>query len=236
MTELADLIKSYQTPEKAKDLLGKTKAVFLVGISGAGKDTILKELLKSNKFHYIVSHTTRSPRENEGVMEQNGLDYHFISHEEAERMLNNDEFVEAKYYSGNIYGTSIREFEAALNEQKIAITDIEVQGVSEYVKISANITPIFILPPDFETWQNRLKSRYSGKDPDEADAKQRMQTAKKELEEALSKNYFEFVINDDLERAVEAVYGIADGSLSVTKNDQAKTIARQMLDKLKGLL
>lgn len=234
MTDLNKLIKNYKTPDKAKDLLSKNKAVFLVGITGAGKDTILKELLKTGKLHYIVSHTTRPPRENEGVMEVDGQNYHFITFEEAESMLRNEEFVEAKYYTGNIYGTSIKEFEDALAEQKIAITDIEVQGVSEYVNISSNVTPIFILPPDFGTWQQRLKTRYAGMEPDEADMQKRLETAKKELEEALSKNYFEFVINDDLSRAVTAVDGIAHGKLSAEKNEQAQELAWQLLEKLKS--
>ena len=232
MADLNELIKNYKTPDRAKDLLGNTKAVFLVGITGAGKDTILKELFKTGKFHYIVSHTTRQPRENEGAMEVDGQNYHFISTAEAESMLENGDFVEAKYYSGNIYGTSVGEFEEALREEKIAITDIEVQGVSEYVKISENVTPVFILPPDFATWQERLKARYAGIEPDAADIQKRMETAKKELEEALSKDYFEYVINDDLSRAVIAVDEVAHGSLSTEKNEQARQLARELLEKL----
>lgn len=228
---LTELVQNYKTPGRAKDLLNKTKAVFLVGISGAGKDTILKELLKTDKFHYIVSHTTRPIRENQGVSEQTGQDYHFITHDKAESMLDNDEFVEAKYYSGNIYGTSIQEFEAALVENKIAITDIEIQGVSEYVKISENVTPIFILPPNFEEWQKRLKMRYTNEVENE-DMKLRLETAKKELQEALSKDYFEFVINDDLSRAVTAVDEVANGRLSAKKNLQAKKIAQTLLEQL----
>lgn len=233
MPGVDDLIANYKTPDRAKDLLSKTRAVFLVGITGAGKDTILKELLKTGKFHYIVSHTTRQPRENQGVAEVDGQNYHFITLEEAESMLRSEEFVEAKYYTGNIYGTSIKEFESALDEQKIAITDIEVQGVSEYVIISHKITPIFILPPDFETWQQRLEARYAGEEPDESDMQKRLQTARRELEEALSKDYFEFVINDDLARAVSAVEEIAEGSLSSAKNDHARQLAAQLLKRLK---
>ncbi|HYF96612.1 MAG TPA: hypothetical protein VD947_01080 [Patescibacteria group bacterium] len=232
MADLDELIKNYRAPDTAKNLLKETKAVFLVGISGAGKDTILKELLKTNKYHYIVSHTTRQPRENQGIAEQDGVEYHFISHDEAKVMLRNQEFIEAKYYSGNIYGTSVKEFEDALNEQKTALTDIEVQGVSEYVKISENIVPVFILPPDFETWQNRLKARYGGQEPDETDMQKRLETAKRELEEALSKDYFEFVINDNLSRSVTAVDEIAHGRLSVEKNEQARQLAKNLLNNL----
>ena len=230
--QLIDLLDSYSVPEKATALLKQAKVVFLVGVSGAGKNTILNELLKTGKYKLVVSHTTRLPRENHGVLEKDGQHYHFINEEEAHRMLDNDEFIEAKTYSGNIYGTSIREVEEAYAQGKIAISDIEVQGVAEYMRASSNVTPIFILPPDFDTWQQRLKARYGREEPNQSDMQKRMDTAKKELEEALNKDYFEFVINDDLERAANAVDEIAHGSLSAAKNNNARQLAQDLLNNL----
>jgi guanylate kinase len=232
MQNIDDLIKNYKPPQEAIELLDSTKAVFLVGISGAGKDTILKELIKTGRFHYIVSHTTREPRENSGVMEQDGKDYHFINLDKAKSMLKNNEFIEAKFYSGNVYGTSLEEFKQAQKEQKTAITDIEVQGVGEYASISKNITPIFVLPPNYEVWQTRLMSRYEGSEIDEEDLRLRKETAKNELEEALSKDYYQFVINDDLTRSTQAIVEITEGSLSDRKNSEAQTVAQRILDNL----
>lgn len=230
--QLINLLDSYEMPAPAVELLQKARVAFVVGVSGAGKNTILKELLKTGKYKLIISHTTRQPRENHGVLEKNGQDYHFIDRRIARSMLKKNEFIEAKIYSGNVYGTSLEEVEKAYAEGKIAISDIEVQGVSEYMKKSSLITPVFILPPDFETWQKRLKVRYAGKEPDQTDLKKRMETAKKELEEALSKDYFEFVINDDLSRAVAAVDEIAHGKQSVEKNNQARGLAQNLLSRL----
>lgn len=230
--ELVNLLSSYAMPAAAKELLFKAKVIFLVGVSGAGKNTILKRLLSTGEYKLVVSHTTRKPRENHGILEQDGADYHFIDEVEARRMLENGEFIEAKIYSGNVYGTSLKEVNDAYEQGKIAISDIEVQGVAEYMSASSNVTPIFILPPDFETWQSRFKVRYGEKEPDEVDMRKRMETAKKELDEALSKDYFEFVINDNLERAVEAVDEIAHGSLSAAKNEQARQVAENLLDNL----
>jgi guanylate kinase len=230
--ELISLLDSYEMPAPAVELLQKARVAFVVGISGAGKNTILKELLKNGKYRLIISHTTRQPRENHGVLERDGEDYHFIDGQTAMDMLKNDEFIEAKVYSGNVYGTSLEEVKKAYAEGKIAISDIEVQGVSEYMKKSSLVTPVFILPPDFDTWQKRLKVRYAGKQPDKTDMKKRMETAKKELEEALSKDYFEFVVNDDLFRTVTAVDEITHGNLSAEKNDQARQLAQELLEKL----
>ena len=229
---LLNLLNSYKVPAKGVELLERAKLVFVVGITGAGKNTILKELLKTNKYKLVISHTTRKPRKNHGVLERDGQDYHFIDEKEAQRMLENGEFIEAKIYSGNMYGTSLKEIKAADNEGKIAISDIEVQGVAEYMKVAHNIVPVFILPPDFDTWRRRLKDRYIGLNHDWKEMQKRLDTAKKELKEALSKDYFEFVINDDLHRAVTAVDRVAHGHLSVTKNEHARQLAQELLDKL----
>lgn len=230
--ELIRLLDSYTVPQKAVNLLKKAKIVFLVGVSGAGKNTILSELLKTGNYKLVVSHTTRRPRENRGIPEVHGEHYHFIDEDTAKQMLQNGDFIEAKIYSGNVYGTSVKEVEEAYMEGKIAISDIEVQGVAEYMDVSSSVTPIFVLPPDFETWQERLRARYVGHEPDQADLAKRMDTAKKELNEALSKDYFEFVINDQLERAVTAVDDIAHGRLSVRRNENARRLAEELLEKL----
>ena len=67
---LADLVANYQPPERAVEVIRHAKITLLVGISGAGKDTIKRALLEDPSFHDIVSHTTRKPRANEGVLEQ----------------------------------------------------------------------------------------------------------------------------------------------------------------------
>lgn len=231
-SELHKAINSYKMPAAAVELLDKAKVVFLVGVSGAGKNTILKELLKTDKYKLVVSHTTRPPRKNHGVLEQHGHAYHFIDEAEALRMLREGEFIEAKLYSGNVYGTSIKEVESAYRKNKVAISDIEVQGVAEYMAASSKVTPIFILPPDFNTWRQRLKDRFAGLNHDWQAMQSRLDIAKKELQEALSKDYFQFVINDDLTTAVKIVDKVAHGHLSMEKNDQARQIAQELLAKL----
>src|SRR5206468_230691 len=126
LDRLATKLAAYQPAEKTVELVQQTPIVLLVGISGAGKDTIKHHLLESGNYHHIVSHTTRAPRENHDVLEQDGVDYHFIDLAQAESLLDEGRFVEAKMYSGNVYGTSAAEIQAAHDENKIAITDIEV--------------------------------------------------------------------------------------------------------------
>lgn len=232
---LVQKLQSYQLPDRAADLIRNTKIVFLVGVTGAGKDTVIHELLKSGKYHNIVSHTTRPPRENHGILEQNGIAYHFIDLQTVETMLDSGGFVEAKQFSGNVYGTSVAEIQMAHDEGKIAITEIEVQGVAEYRKVSDGVTPIFLLPPDFETWQQRLNQRH-GETINPHDLAKRLATAKTELQEALDKDYFEYVVNQDLSETVRIVDEIAQGNFSREKNDRARAVAQQLLADLQNYM
>jgi guanylate kinase len=232
---LKQKLAHYKSPEKIIELIKNTEIVFLVGVTGAGKDTVIHELLKSGDYHNMVSHTTREPRFNHGILEQDGVEYHFVDLKTIETMLDAGGFVEAKQFGDNIYGTSVAEIQMAHDEGKIAVTEIEVQGVAEYKKVSDHVVPIFLLPPDFDTWQQRIHKRY-GDTVDQAEVKKRLITAKVEFQEALDKDYFEYVINQDLNTVVRVVDEIAHGKFSREKNDHARTIARQLLEDLENHL
>lgn len=232
---LRSLLETYSPSAKTVALVRSTPIVLLVGISGAGKDTIKHRLLETNEYHHIVSHTTRAPRENHGVFEQDGVEYHFISKEQAADMIRNGEFVEVKEYSGNIYGTSAAELQKAHDAGRIAVTDIEVQGVAEYKAISDGVIAEFILPPSYDEWQRRLMNRYGDKGPDVADIAKRMDTAIGELEEALAKEYYHFVINEDLDEAVRIVDRIAHKNDAFNQIDKSYHVwAEQILADLRA--
>ncbi|MFZ1301616.1 MAG: hypothetical protein WAQ27_03545 [Candidatus Microsaccharimonas sp.] len=232
--DLEQTVLNYQPPETAVATIRHTKIALLVGISGAGKDTIKTELLKLPDFFDVVSHTTRAPRSNMGVAEIDGEDYHFINNEQALSMLHNNEFVEAKFVHGTVYGTSIAEVLRA-GEKGIAITDIDVQGVSEYKDVSNEVIAVFILPPSYDIWIERLKKRYATDAEFEAEWPKRRNSAIDELEHALSVPYYHCVINDDLERAVRVTSEIAHKSdVFNRKDDEARLLARDLLQQIKA--
>ena len=212
------VVSNYKMSNTARDLVKSTDIILLVGVAGAGKDTIKKRLILTGDYVDIVSHTTRSPRVNTGIQEIDGVDYHFVDIAQIAAMLKHEEFIEAKYVHGTVYGTSIDAVKKAHDTKKIAITDIDVQGVAEYKKISQHVRAIFILPPSYEEWQRRLLKRYGQAGADPADLEKRMHTAIAELEEALSKPYYHYVVNENLDEAVEAVDSIA------RHNDEFTTI------------
>lgn len=226
---ITELLQKYEPSESTKQIVRQTPLVLLVGISGAGKDTMCKKLVESAAYQQLVTTTTRQPRYNQGVLEQDGVEYHFVTLEESLQKFQNGEYIEGNIYSGNVYGTTVSEMEHALATGKIAVTDIDVNGVANYKKISENVIATFILPPSFKEWQRRLASRYGDAGPDPADMKKRMHTAIEELEHALQHEYYHFIVNDTLETAVHAADSIAHNHDTFNEVDAAVRAQAEML-------
>ena len=236
--DLAQRVKNYTPSSETVALIKTARITLLVGIAGAGKDTIKDQLLRSDDFRDIVSHTTRPPRENDGIPEVDGLDYNFIDIDTALKLVNEKAFVEVKVVHGDtLYGTSVAEIKAGQDEGKISITDVVVQGVGEYKQLSQDVVALFILPPNYETWRERLAKRYKTNEELGAEWPKRRDSAIKELEFALSVPYYHFIINDDLERSVRIAGDIAHKPDSFRReDDEARLVARDILEELKSRL
>ena len=124
--------------------------LIITGPSGVGKNTIIDALSRKIKFNFSVSHTTRPKR----VSEVNGKDYHFISNNEFQNMINNNELVEYEEYGGYIYGTSRLE----LQKNGLVILDLEVNGATKLLESNSEFIGLFIDIDDKEL-VNRLKNR-----------------------------------------------------------------------------
>jgi guanylate kinase len=225
---LTSKLATYQPAASTAELIKKTPILLLVGPTGAGKDTLKDKLLAEGNYHHIISHTTRPPRINHGIIEQDGREYHFIDMDTAAKMLDDHALIEAKIYSGNLYGTSIAEIQAAHDETKIAMTDIEVQGVAEYKTLDPGVMAIFLLPPDFETWQKRLQRRY-GDVVDAKDYRRRLQTALEEIEQLLNTDYYIALINDDLTTTFKQVQALTASKTHEQPDDSAaRAVAKRL--------
>ncbi len=177
--------------------------------SGCGKGTILKEILKDENYHFSVSATTREPREGE----VDGINYHFLSVEEFEKKIANDEFVEHTEYCGNFYGTLKSETDCQLEKGKDVILEIEVDGASQMMKLRPDAIFIFIAPPSIAELERRLYKRGTEK---EEVIKERVAKAEKELSFAPKYDYI--VVNDELEDAVDDFKAIIRAEKCRTKN------------------
>ena len=180
------------------------RVVILSAPSGGGKTTISRALLaRRADVGYSVSATTRPPRPGE----RDGESYHFVTPTEFDRLVTAREFLEWAEYAGNRYGTLRREVRAVLAAGKHVLLDIEVRGarqVQQECPSPASIS-VFVLPPDPDTWIERLVGRET-----EAPAvvARRLQRAITEIQESV--DWEHVVINDDLDAVVAEVGTIID--------------------------
>lgn len=176
---------------------GRQRPIVICGPSGSGKSTLLKRLLAENRdrLTFTVSHTTRKPRKGE----VSGREYYFVSRDEMERMIKNNEFIEHTEFSGNMYGTSKMAIQAALKTGKLFILEVDIEGVRALNSIDGfRPTFIFIKPPSKQMLIERLASR--GTESKEALMK-RLERADDELKFAENGEVqFDLIlVNDDLE-------------------------------------
>jgi guanylate kinase len=168
--------------------------------SGSGKSTLVNELFKVVKhLDFSVSYTTRPPRGSE----QNGKEYYFVAKEEFEAMIAADEFLEYANVFGNYYGTArrfLRQAEATGND---LLLDIDVQGAALIKEKLPEAVSIFILPPDREKLEWRLRNR--GLDP-ETVIRRRLDTARREIENYSKYDYI--LVNDRLEQSIDELRAV----------------------------
>ena len=211
-------------PKSAEDLVANMRIALLVGIASAGKDSILRKLMESDDYARIITTIPRAPRPNE----INGVDYYFINDEIVRQNLLDHKYFETKMVHGRVYGTTTAELERIAGQQKIALGDVEVQGVDEYHTVAGdNLTAIFVIPPDYETWQERWLAR-GEMTPDEK--LRRTNSAVMELDHALKANYYRFLINDNLDRAAKVADELIHGRAANYKDDFARIIAHKLHD------
>ena len=174
--------------------------IVLSGPSGVGKSTVIAELFaQRSNIYFSVSYTTRQPR----VGEQDGVNYNFVSREEFERMIADDELLEYAEYVDNYYGTSMKLIQEKLDAGIDVLLDIEVQGAAKVRARCPDALFIFIIPPSFEELSRRLHRRNT--DSEEVIAG-RLAKARQEFREIPKYDYL--VINDKVATAVHEIEAI----------------------------
>ena len=178
----------------------REQLIVLSGPYGVGKSTVIAELFSQrSNIYFSVSYTTRQPR----VGEQDGVNYNFVSREEFERMIADDELLEYAEYVDNYYGTSIKLIREKLDAGIDVLLDIEVQGAAKVRARCPDALFIFIIPPSFEELSRRLHRRNT--DSEDVIAG-RLAKARQEFREIPKYDYL--VINDKVSNAVHEIEAI----------------------------
>lgn len=179
--------------------------VILSAPSGCGKDTVFREISKiRNDVYASVSATTRSPRNGE----IDGVDYFFKTKDEFESMIEQDSFLEYACYNNCYYGTPAAPALAAVQKGKICFLIIERKGAQKVMKNYPDAVSIFLMPPDMDTLESRLKKRNT---ESEEVIQKRLKIAEEEIEAASKFNYV--VVNDELQTAVREINDILNAEL-----------------------
>lgn len=173
--------------------------IILSGPSGVGKGTVRKKMMEDSDLNlfYSISMTTRSPR----AGEVDGVDYYFVSPEQFEENIKNNNLLEWCEFVGNKYGTPKNVVEQLRNEGKNVFLEIEVNGANQVMKImedDPDFISIFLMPPSFKTLEARIRNRRT---EEESVVQERLKKSKREMRE--SKNYDYVILNDRVNRAAE---------------------------------
>ena len=193
---------------------GRKGRLFIVSApSGAGKSTLLKRVRSMfPDMLYSVSCTTRRPRPGES----HGVHYFFMDDDQFTRMVREDEFLEWKEVHGNRYGTPAEPVLECLARGGRMILDIDVEGAREVFKKIPDAVGVFVMAPDMETLEQRLRSR--GTDSEES-LRIRLGNAAKEMESA---SLFQYrIVNDTLESAVQELSSIITRESAKTPDTKA---------------
>lgn len=186
--------------------------VILSGVAGAGKDTIKKELIKRmENVESLPSFTSRAMRE--GDIE--GQTYNFVSREEFEEMIKNEEFYEYDIHHNQYYGTSRKLLNDKIKSGKVIVKDIDVNGtehLKELLKEDTKVVTVFLRVPK-EELKKRLEARIDKPSPQEVI----LRLNRFDYEESKI-NLYDYVLrNDDLEKTVQIIETIIENELRMER-------------------
>ncbi len=232
IAEFRSALKDYRLSDAARRTLDDTPLALLVGPTSSGRNTIDTELLKTGYYHHLVSDTTRDMRTKDGVpIEKNGREYWFRKEDDVLKELQGGDFLEAAIiHEQQVSGISIREIQKAHAAGRIAITDIDPTGAATIYKLKPDAAFIFVLPPSFDVWMARLHNRA---DLPEDELRRRLEASYREITTALESDFYTFVINLDLEAAVQDIDAIVrlhrhDAEKQRTAHELAKQLRRDV--------
>lgn len=188
--------------------------VILSGVSGAGKDTIKKALIKRMENVTTISSYTDRPRRESDVDGQ----YNFVTKEEFEKMIKNNELYEYSVHHNHYYGTSKALLDDTINQGKIIVKDIDVNGTEDLIQIfkdKVKVVTIFLKVP-----KNVLKARLENREPNPDLKEIQLRLNRFDYEESKLCNYDYVIKNNDLEKTVQIIMTIIKNEYQLGNNTE----------------
>lgn len=229
------LLEGYKPGTNLLNLLPSIELVLLVAPAATGRNTIIRELVKTGNYHYLVSDTTRKQRTNDGKHEISGEEYWFKTEDEfIDGLKRGDYLGPAIIHDQQVSAISIDELARAKKSGKVAITDMDIQGSEDIYNYKNDTKIIFLLPPSYKEWMRRLDQRGV---MSQEEKRRRLSSATKEIKLALGLNNLELFMNHDLLNSVSEINNyITKGVKPYDTNTQIREHAQDLLSNLEKQL
>jgi len=223
--QLAEAVRLYRVPPEAASLLAQHKPLLIAGATAAGKGAVADFINQNSEYGHVITHTTRPSRADE----ENGKDYWFVSDEEMLELLRTNRMVEVKIIHNHAtYGVSIKSYRATVDSGRKPLLIIDVQGAEDIAKHVPDLQAVFLLPPSFEVWMERLDKRGH---MSHVERSRRLQSARQEIEHALKSRYFNLYVNRDVNSAAQ---DILRGAVILSEQHHNRELAQQLLDHIRA--
>ena len=227
--EFIQALKTYSPSAESLSTLQDIPLVLLQGVAASGRNAIINRLSKNGNYQFVISDTTRPPKLRDGKMEQDGVQYYVRSEEDMLADIKNGLYLEAELiHNQQVSGISIRELMNAHKDGLIPINEVAREGVQNVYRLKPNTKVLFVTPPSYDVWMDRWTKR---EESTAQELENRKESAKREITDALAADYYTFVVNDDLDKAVEQV----DRFIRLGKpipQEHARQVARGILERL----
>jgi len=226
LDEFQELLANYQISASTEAQLSTARLAVLLAPTAGGRNTIMRELLKTGRYHYIISDTTREKRINDGVLERDGVEYWFKTEEEVLTGIREGRYIEAEIIHGQqVSGTNSSELEVAESQQQVAITDVDLAGAQNVAQLKPDAFVILVLPPSFAEWQRRLKLRGA---MESGEYRRRLESAMIIFGLPFRHDYFQLVINDKVDHAAAQIEAIIQGKPDKQLRELALELCKQL--------
>lgn len=225
--EFIEVLDGYGPSDEAIAVLASMPLVILLSVTGGGRNTIINKLVKTGRYHFIVSDTTRPAKVRDGRLEQDGVVYHFRPEEDVLTDIKEGRYLEAELIHGQqVSGASVNELVRAQKSGKIPINEVDIGGTDAIAAVKPDTLFLFIVPPSFDEWMRRLHTR---EDMSDKELKNRLITAAHMLRVVLHSKRFVFVVNDSLDEVVSTIDDYISGEVHDIHDTKARQVAEQIL-------
>jgi guanylate kinase len=233
--EFERILAGYRPTDEVLEIAKGIKLIILTGPTCSGRNTLVDLLKATDRYHFAISDTTRPPKVRNGALEVDGVVYNFRPEQEVLDDLMTHKYLEAELiHQQQVSGCNVVEVLKAHKAGKVAIREMDPLGSVNMIQLIPTAIPIFISPPDFDVWMQRLTAREIVS-PEELS--RRLQTAIVAFDLALSDERYNIYLNDQLDQAVERVDNIvASGKVHRPAGhiDHVRKLRLQTLESIKS--